>query len=450
MRAWSAGSGSRRATVTDSAAPDRPGSGARTSISILSVSFFAASGLGLLLLLVAARWLTQADYGHFQAVWGLVFAFASVLGALEQEVTRRTTSATLDDRRTPVGVVQAVAVAAVACLVVLVALLATPEGRVIVDGSAPVIALTMLSVLNFAALILARGLLLGAHEVRWYAAVLVGEALVRVVLIALLIALGVRGSVEWAVLVTVAGSLVWLLVLGRLARRVDWSGPRDRWREVGGTVAALGIANGLSALILTGFPAVAAVVLGSPAELAVLFGVITLARTPLALLAPVQALVVPTVVRWARRGDTHRLWHALELIALGSAVSAALAAVAGYLVGPWFVSAFFGEDYRTTGTTVALVGASTCVMAGALLQAAALVALQRYWQLTACWASAIAAAAVTMLAAPWDVEARGLGGFTLASLVAFLAMTVAVRRSVGLVGTGSGAGSDGREPAPAD
>ena len=91
MRAWSAGSGSRRATVTDSAAPDRPGSGARTSISILSVSFFAASGLGLLLLLVAARWLTQADYGHFQAVWGLVFAFASVLGALEQEVTRRTT-----------------------------------------------------------------------------------------------------------------------------------------------------------------------------------------------------------------------------------------------------------------------------------------------------------------------------------------------------------------------
>ena len=57
----------------------------------------------------------------------------------------------------------------------------------------------------------------------------------------------------------------------------------------------------------------------------------------------------------------------------------------------------------------ALVAASTCVMAGALLQAAALVALQRYWQLTACWAAAIASAALLMLAAPWGAEHAGAG-----------------------------------------
>lgn len=407
-------------------------------LGLLSASFFTASGLGLLLLVVVARWLTPAENAHFQAVWGLIFAFGSVLGAVEQEVTRRATSAAIDGRRTPVGAVQAIALAALACLVLLAALLATPPGRVIVQGSGPVIALTLLSVLNFSVLILARGVLLGAHALRGYAALLVGEALMRLVIVGVLVLLDVDAAVEWAVFATVIGSLVWLGALGRLASSMDWSGGRDPWRGVGGTVAALAIANGLSALVLTGFPAVAAVVLGNPGELSVLFAVITLARTPLALLAPVQALTVPTVVRWSRGGDTHRLSRALRNIAVGSAVAALLGAAVGYVIGPWGVALVLGADYRPGPTMAALVAAATCVMAGALLQAAALVALQRYWPLTACWATAIASAAVLMLAAPWDAEQRGLGGFTLASVVAFLATAVAVRTTVATAGARDG------------
>jgi O-antigen/teichoic acid export membrane protein len=350
---------------------------------------------------------------------------------VEQEVIRRSTAANLDGRRTPVGSVQAIAVAALASLVVLGVVLATPQGRAVVQESVPVALLTLLSVLNFALLVLARGILLGAHAIRGYAALLVGEALLRVVLIAVLVVAGVEATVEWAVLVTVAGSFVWLGALGRLARSVDWSSGRDPWSRVGGTVAALGIANGLSALVLTGFPAVAAVVLGNPADLAVLFAVITLARAPLALLAPVQAMTVPTVVRWSRSGDTARLSRALQHIAAGSAASALAGAVVGYLVGPWAVALVLGADYRPGPVVAALVAAATCVMAGALLQAAALVALQRYWQLTACWTASIASAAFVMLAAPWDAEARGLGGFTVASAVAFLATALAVRHTVG-------------------
>lgn len=410
----------------------------RRQFGLLSVSFFAASGLGLLLLVVVARWLTPAENAHFQAVWGLIFAFGSVLGSVEQEVTRRATSAAIDGRRTPVGAVQAIALAALACLVLLAGLLATPPGRVIVQDSGPVIALTLLSVLNFSVLILARGVLLGAHSMRGYTGLLVGEALMRLVIIGVLVLLGVDAAVEWAVFATVVGSLVWVAALRRLASSMDWSGGRDPWRRVGGTVAALAIANGLSALVLTGFPAVAAVVLGDPGELAVLFAVITLARTPLALLAPVQALTVPTVVRWSRGGDTERLSRALRNIAVGSAVTALLGAAVGYVIGPWGVALVLGADYRPGPGMAALVAAATCVMAGALLQAAALVALQRYWSLTACWATAIASAAVLMLAAPWDAEQRGLGGFTLASLVAFLATAVAVRRTVATAGARDG------------
>ncbi|MCY4727818.1 hypothetical protein NYO98_16130 [Nocardioides sp. STR2] len=403
---------------------------ARRQLGLLSVSFFTASGLGLLLLVVVARWLTPTENLQFQAIWAVVFTFGSVLGSLEQEVARQSTNATLERRRTPVGAVQAVGLAATACLVVMAAFLATPSGREVVHGSLPVLLLCLLSVVNFTMLILARGVLLGAHALRGYSALLVGEAAARVVIIAVIVATGVEAAVGWAVLATVAGSLVWVGALGRIARGVDWSGRLTPWSTVAETVTALGIANGLSALVLTGFPAVVVAILGKSSDLAVLIAVITLSRAPLALMAPVQALTVPTVVRWSRSGDTRRLTRALELIAGGSAVAALIGAAVGYVVGPWAVAVVLGADYRPTPVTAALVAAATCVMAGALLQAAALVALQRYWLVTACWAAAIASAALLMLAAPWSAEDRALGGFALASLAAFVATAVAVQSSV--------------------
>jgi O-antigen/teichoic acid export membrane protein len=402
----------------------------RRQFGLLSVSFFTASGFGLLLLVIVARWLGPAENAHFQVQWALIFAFGSVLGSLEQEVTRRATSATLDGRRTPVGAVQAIAVAALACLVLLGVVVATPQGRDIVQGSSVIVALTILSVINFSALVLARGVLLGTGSLRRYAAVLAGEAVLRPVLVGVLVLAGVEAAAEWAVFATVISSLIWLGVLHRVVSAVDWPGTRDSWTNVGGTVAALAIASGLSALLLTGFPFVAALVIGEPTELAVLFGVITLSRAPLVLLAPVQALTVPTVVRWSRQGDTHHLARALRQVAGGSAVAAALGGAVAYVLGPWAVELVLGAEFRPTPGMVAVVTAATCVIAGALLLAAVLVALQRYWQLTACWAASIAAAAVVMLAAPLDAEQRALWGIAAASAVAFLGMVVAVRRSV--------------------
>ncbi len=135
-------------------------------------------------------------------------------------------------------------------------------------------------------LILARGVLLGAHALRGYSALLVGEATARVVVVAALMVSGVDAAVEWAVLATVVGSLVWVGALARLAHGVDWSGARTPWSTVAGTVTALGIANGLSALVLTGFPAVVVAILGKSPDLAVLIAVITLSRAPLALHGP--------------------------------------------------------------------------------------------------------------------------------------------------------------------
>jgi len=104
---------------------------------LLSVSFFAASVMGLLSLIAVARWLTPTQNVHSQAVWGLIFAFGSVLSSVEQEVTRQSTTAGLDGRRTPIGAVQAIALAALTCLVLLAAFVATPKGGEIVQDSVP-------------------------------------------------------------------------------------------------------------------------------------------------------------------------------------------------------------------------------------------------------------------------------------------------------------------------
>lgn len=408
----------------------------RRQFGLISFSFFSASGLGLLLLVVVARWLTPTENLHFQAVWALIFTFGSVLGSLEQEVTRQSTTAALEGRRAPVAAVQTIGLAAMASLVVLAVFVVTPPGREVVHGSLPVLLLVFLSVVNFTMLILSRGVLLGRQELRLYAGLLVGEATARLLLVGAFVVLGVSAAVEWAVLATVAGSLVWVVALRRLARSVDWGGARASWGGVAGTVTALGVANGLSALVLTGFPAVAVAILGRSPDLAVLIALITLSRAPLALMAPVQALTVPTVVRWSRSGDSRHLVRALEYIAGGSAAAALLSAVVGFAIGPWAVALVLGADYRPDALAAALVAAATCIMGGALLQAAALVALQRYWQVTFCWAAAIAAAAAVMLAAPWSAEQRGLGGFAIASVAAFVATAVAVRRSL-TTGVGS-------------
>ena len=107
----------------------------RRQLGLLSVSFFTASALGLLLLVVVARWVGLEENLHFQAVWALIFTFASVIGSLEAEVTRQSATASLEGRRTPVGAVQAVGLAALASLVVLAVFLVTPQGREVVDGA---------------------------------------------------------------------------------------------------------------------------------------------------------------------------------------------------------------------------------------------------------------------------------------------------------------------------
>ncbi len=400
----------------------------RHQVAYLAGAFFASSALGLVLLGALARWLTPTENAEFLAWWGLLFAFASVLASVEQEVVRQSAVAALDGRKVPFGAAQMVLAVSVGSLLVLALLVATPPGRATTAGSAFVVLITYVALGGVAVQITTRGLLLGENSYGRYIVVIVGEALARCVVAAVVILRGVEPSVEWAVLITAVGSFAWVPVVRHAFSRVDWHGSRLAWREVVSTVAALALANGLSALALTGYPAVATVAIGHASELADLFAAVTIARVPLVLMAPIQAMTVPTVVRWIKRGQVDHLRRAMNWVALGGAVGALLAALVAYELGPWGVRVAMGDQYDVDPAMCALVATAAVLMAAALLQAAVLVALKRYWPLAACWALATAGAGVVLVAMPADPEARGSWGFLVAALVSAVATRVAIGR----------------------
>lgn len=399
----------------------------RTEAVGLAGAFFVSSALGLALLAVVARWLTPAQNAEFLALWGLVFTFGSVLGAMEQEVARQATEASVDGRRSPVVAVQQVVVATVGAGVVLGVLFLVGPAVVITRGSAVVAGLVVLSLAGFALQILTRGLMLGQHSLRPYAVVLVGEGVLRILLIWAVIASGARPSLAWGAAAIVVGCFSWIPVVLHLLRAVDWSGPRKRWSQVSSTVAALAAANGLTALVLTGFPAVATIAIGSARELGDLFAVLTFSRVPLVLLAPVQAMAVPAVTRWIRTGRQARLRRALDQLAAGTVVLAAGTGLLGFAVGPWVTRLMMGDQYDPSPEMCAAVLGATCLLATALLHAAVLVAMRRYWRLTAIWSVAVASAAVVLLWLPASAETRGAAGFVTACTVAALVTGVVVR-----------------------
>ena len=108
-----------------------------------------------------------------------------------------------------------------------------------------------------------------------------------------------------AVVAVVVGSFGWVPVAKIAFTGVNWRRDLEPWRVAGRRIGLLAVANGLLALMITGYPTTVTAVIGSSEGLAIFFAVVTVSRVPLTLLSPVQALVVPTTTKalYEGRGD---------------------------------------------------------------------------------------------------------------------------------------------------
>jgi O-antigen/teichoic acid export membrane protein len=179
----------------------------------------------------------------------------------------------------------------------------------------------------------------------------------------------------------------------------------------------------------------------SPDDLvaAAVFGsTFVLARVPLFLFAPVQAVLLPQVTRAAAMGRhdelTSRLWQVLGLVAgLG------VLGVAGCVwLGPWAAEQLFNTAYRPSVGTLALLGTATLVMMLALVVQPTLLALARQRTVTIGWMAGSVVFLVVLVVGPEPITAA-LVAQLVGPLVVLAVLLVGVLRALRLPAAGVGA-----------
>lgn len=374
-------------------------------LTTVGTAVAVASALGYVLQIVVGRSLTPAEYGVFIAFWGATFGLASSMSTIEQDVARR--SAGQDVTGTPSSGTLAVAAAGIALLVGSLTLVPAVGDRVY-GAPAPVLAVVVaVSAVGFAVQFATRGHLIGRDRTRPFAALVVVEAAVR--LVALVVAVVVLPTLTPAIAAVCVGfgAFAWL-ALHREARAVLRGYRRDHLPAAARRAGTLMVAAALTAVLITGYPTLVTVLTGEApgATGGAVFAALTVSRVPLLVVSPVQAVTVPAIVRW-RTGAADGGAETIRALVLrggaGLLAISAAGAAAGWFLGPWAVRFLYTDAYRVPPVAVALLVGSACLLAGALLVSAALVAVEAHRTMTGMWAAALVGTAVWLLTSPLDL-----------------------------------------------
>lgn len=401
---------------------------ARGSVARVGLATAITAACGYAVLYLAARKLEPAGFSVFAVFWG---AFGLVTGAangLLQEATRevrtgRTASgAPAGPTTRPMWVAAGVGAAA-AVLIALSSLLWAPH---VFSLFRPLsVALLSVGLAGFCLHATLLGMLAGAGRWSQYGALMVTDAVIRVVVAAASFVLG-WGLVGflWA---TVGGAVAWALLLGcspkaRSVAQLSTAGGVPAFLR--GTAHSIAAA-GASAILVMGFPVLLKATSG---ELGATGGVVilavTLTRAPL--LVPMTAMQGNLIAYFV----DHRSARLRALLAPAAVIGTvgALGVAAAYLVGPWLLRAAFGPDYQATGALLAWLTAAAVMIALLTLTGAATVAAALHRAYSVGWVGATAAAAL-LLCLPFGLETRTVVALLCGPLVGIAVHLVALAQT---------------------
>jgi O-antigen/teichoic acid export membrane protein len=383
-----------------------------------------------------------ADAGALNALISL-YMLVNIIGpgvfaALEQETSRAISAAAA--RGEPLRPVArragVLALWAFAALVAVV-LVAWPLvlGRVL-EWRPGLFAALLVAIAGSGAVYWARGLLGGQQRFAAYARTLYVEGAVRLLPCLVLLALALEEPSAYGFAFAIGSAVAALSVLPALRLPASDATPPD---GMGRSLMYLAGAIALSQLLANLAPVV--VTYRSPDDLvaAAVFGsTFVLARVPLFLFAPVQAVLLPQVTRAAAMGRhdelTRRLWQVLALVAgLG------VLGVAGCVwLGPWAAEQLFNTAYRPSVSTLALLGTATLAMMLALVVQPTLIALARQRTVTIGWIAGSVVFLVVLVVGPEPIAAALLAQLV-GPLVVLVVLLVGVLRALRVPPTGVGA-----------
>jgi O-antigen/teichoic acid export membrane protein len=396
----------------------------------LGGSLIIAIILGYVLTVACARLLPPDQYATFLTFWGLLMGLGSALSPLEQELSRQSATAALTGGLAGRGAVRAVVVSAAAAAAFGLALLIPSVSDRLFRGSWELALIVVAGGIAFACQFGVRGLLIGQHQVKHFAGLVVAEPAIRALGLGLLVVATAYNLVSLALAVA-AGSFAWLLFVRQGWRMLDVRAEGDGWGVTARRMLMLLLGAALTASVITGYPAMVSLLSpgGDRDQLAAVFAALVIARLPLTLIGPVQSLAVPFVVRLsASARGRHRLRRLLLLGTFAAWALAALGALVGALIGPWAVRFIYGADYQVAGWAVAGLVWSSVLLVPMQLLTAVLVAWAQAHRVLITWAVVAVTAAALLLAVPGDTVVRavvGLAAAPMAGLAVVLAFVLA-------------------------
>jgi len=398
-----------------------------------------AAGYGFVAL--AGHTLAPADAAALASLYLMVNIIGpGVFSALEQETSRSVSAEAAAGRGIGVVARHAWLLAAALLAALLVILLAVSP--ILTDqafaGQWGLFVAVLVSVVTSAAVYVVRGLLGGTQRFTGYSTTLGAEGVTRILPCIVIAALGMPDSTTYALIFAAGsgfGALMGLFWLRRGPSQpsveptdvvVEPASVRRMARSlsllVGGTLLML--------IVMNVAPIVVTARLSEDAATAAAFAsAFVLARIPLFLFAPVQAMLLPSLTRAAAAHDLAAVRARLRVIIMAVLAIGLLGVLASFAVGPWAVQVLFGAEVRLSGVVVGLLGVSTVgLMTGMVLQPG-LIALGQHKSVTAGWASGTVAL-VALLALPGDPIRAGVIAQLVGGALVVVIMTRALSKAL--------------------
>ncbi|MET8993960.1 hypothetical protein [Amycolatopsis sp. NPDC004169] len=397
----------------------------------LGATVIATSVTGYVLLLLAGKHLSPVENAVFLGFWGLLMGVGSALSPVEQELSRQTAMAAAQGHRPDSGAARTFAVTQTVAIAVAAVLAVPAVNAQLFDQHRELALVAGCGIVAFPALYAIRGLFVGAGQNGRYSAILLAEAAARLVLFAGFVVAGVSG-LTWLAIAVAAGSCAWLPFAFRVRRLVERRPASEPWGALWRRMLGLVLSAALTASVLTGYPAVVKLVAprGSEDALGGLFLAVSLLRSPLLLvLAPVQTLAVPTVVRVLQLPDgARRLRRFAALGAAGTLAAGLVVAAVAYVVGPWVFHLLYRDKFAVSAWTMAGLGWSGTALAATMLTVAVLVARKQTGRVVTVWGVVAGLSLLVLLLAPGGILLRAVLGATVAPTAGLaVALTMVAR-----------------------
>lgn len=408
--------------MTDAAVPAGPVT--RGSVARVGVATAVTALCGYLVLYLAARDLDPAGFSVFGVFWGAYgLVTGGALGLLQESTREVRSAASLEPPGARTYPLRVAAVLGVAAAIVIAA--TSPLWAQYVFASARSLSVTLLSV-GLAGLCMHTtllGMLAGAGRWTQYGALMVTDAMMRVLVAAatFMLAWGLAGYL-WA---TVCGMVAWLVMLAvspstRAAARLAVDGNvRTFLKGVGHSTAAASA----SGVLVMGFPVLLKATSGDlGAAGGVVILAVTLTRAPL--LVPLSAMQGNLIAHFVdRRDDRFRALAGPAAVVLGLGV---VGVVTAGVAGPWLVRAGFGAEYDADGALLAWLTAGAVSIALLTLTGAAAVAAAMHRAYSLGWIGATVASTMLLLL-PLTLETRTVVALLCGPVVGMVVHLTALR-----------------------